>query len=187
MEDRLFDDSQQVYVVDPKLNGVDSSVLVSGWELLGSHAEVVTHDYPIFDQSYSRFQYHIEIRRSVVSSILKSLLPAIFIVLGGFVAFLLAPDKAVNRLTINTAALTGAILFHVNLTSQVPPVGSLTYADKFMIVNYIGLGAALVSTVALLVMQDRKQDAKAKRIHNVTRAAVPLAWALLQFGLVFTL
>lgn len=160
---------------------------MSGWELLGYRAEVVKHEYSIFEQGLSRFQYHIEIRRSVGSSILKSLLPAIFIVLGGFVAFLLAPDKAVKRLTINTAALTGAILFHVNLTSQVPPVGSLTFADKFMIVNYIGLGAALVATVALFIMQDRKRDDLAKRIHQTTCFAVPIVWLLMQVTVAFTL
>ncbi|MBI3743746.1 MAG: hypothetical protein HY261_05590 [Chloroflexi bacterium] len=187
LEDKLLTKEQLQYVVDPKLNAIDDHVIVGGWELHGWDAIVTDHYYPVFDETYSRYEFFIHIQRGVLAAILKSLLPALVIVLGGFLGFLLGPDKALQRLTIATAALTGAILFHVNLTSQVPPVGSLTYADKFMIVNYVGLVGALAATVAILILTDRKQEARALRIHRGSRLTVPIVWVVLQGLVAWTL
>lgn len=82
----------------------------------------------------------------------------------------------IPRLGINTSAIVGAILFHLTLTSQVPPVGYLTFADKFMLANYVGLIGALIATVALMVIGIERRPALAARIHAVSRATVPLAW-----------
>ncbi len=187
LEDKQQPEEELVYQFAPELTGVDSEVIVSGWELMGWEARVTSHYYPVFDETYSRFEFFIEIRRGTVAAVLKALLPALFIVAGGFLAFLLGPDKALHRLTIDTGALTGAILFHVNVTSQIPPVGSLTYADKFMIVNYIGLVGALLTTVFMLILTDQKRDELAERIHRITRSAVPLTWLLLQAVAAYTL
>jgi hypothetical protein len=146
-----------------------------GWD-----TKVTTHYYPNFDQTYSRYEFFIKIQRGTLEAVLKALLPALFIVVGGFLGFLLGPDKTIQRLTINTGALTGAILFHVNVTSQVPPVGALTYADKFMIVNYVGLVGALLSTVFMMILMDRKREALAERLHRITRISIPVVWLLLQ-------
>lgn len=47
-----------------------------------------------------------------------------------------------------------------------------------MIANYLGLGAALIVTVMMLVLTDRKQDARAMRIHKLSRLGVPIFWIL---------
>ena len=187
MEDKQLTREEQVYQMDTSLNGIDSEVIVAGWELAGWDATVTEHYYPVFDQTYSRYEFFINIRRSIVSAILKALVPGLAIVVGGFLAFLLGPDKRVQRLTINSAALTGAILFHVNLTSQVPPVGSLTFADKFMLVNYVGLVGALGSTVTMLILSDKKQEALVQRIHLRSRLWIPISWIVLQAAVAVTI
>jgi hypothetical protein len=180
LEHKRLEADSLVYRADPAMNGLDADVIVSGWELIGWDARVTEHRYPVFDETYSRYEFSIEIQRAVLSAVLKALLPAFFIVLGGFMAFVIPPDKAVHRVAINTAALVGAVLFHVNLTSQVPPVGYLTYADKYMLVNYAGLLGALGVTVSLFLLE--KKEAVANRVHRVGRVAVPVTWAALQLA-----
>jgi hypothetical protein len=53
---------------------------------------------------YSRYVFEVVIERGALSSVFKAILPALFIVLGGFLALLLGPDKALQRLGINMGA-----------------------------------------------------------------------------------
>lgn len=178
-EDKSESKSRLVYAADPDLNGVDPSVIIAGWQIANWNAEVVVHEYPTFDATYSRFRFSIVIERGALSSVFKAIMPALFIVLSGFLALLLGPREALQRLGINTAALVGGMLFHVNLTSQLPPVGYLTLADKYMIMNYVGLIGALIATVALLSMSARQDDgARAMRLHRLTAVWVPVVWVV---------
>ncbi|MBI4306594.1 MAG: hypothetical protein HY678_09790, partial [Chloroflexi bacterium] len=174
-----------VYFPDPSLNGVDPDVIVAGWRLDRWDPTVVEHVYPQFDATYSRFKFDVEIERGILSSLFKAILPALVIVISGFLALLLGPDKALQRLGINTSALIGAIMFHVNLTSQLPPVGYLTLADKYMIMNYVGLVSTLAATVALLAMSTGNRTQTAARLHRYSARYIPLAWAVGQVA-VFT-
>lgn len=183
LEDREQPDTQLVYVPDRALSGVDANVTVGGWNLDGWHADVTQHYYPPFKSTYSRYEFDVVVGRGIISSILKALVPALIIVGSGFLALLLGPGKALQRLGIGTSALVGAILFHINLTSQVPPVGYLTVADKFMIANYTGLLGTLIATVVLLVIEERVSEARAWRFHRVSGIAVLAVWLAAQ-GLV---
>ncbi len=95
-------------------------------------------------------------------------------------SLVLKPNKIIERLTLNAGALTGAVLFHLNMTSSLPPLGYLTFTDRFMIVNYLALAFALVSTLVALVYVDKKQTEKAERVHNIALVIVPSAWIGLQ-------
>lgn len=178
-EDKSRSKAHLVYRVAPELNGVDDSVIIAGWQLAGSGAKVIDHEYRTFDTTYSRYQFDVIIARGTLSSVFKAILPALFIVFGGFLALLLGPDKALQRLGISTSAVIGGIMFHINLTSQLPPLGYLTLADKFMIVNYIGLIGALVATVALLMMTTtgKDQTKRALAVHRVSAVSIPVVWA----------
>lgn len=185
-EDKNQSMEELVYFPDPALNGVDPDVIVAGWRLDRWEPTVVDHVYPQFDAVYSRFKFDVEIERGVLSSVFKAVLPALVIVVSGFLSLLLGPDKALQRLGINTSALIGAIMFHVNLTSQLPPVGYLTLADKYMIMNYVGLVGALAATVTLLAMSTgAKAEKTAARLHKYSARSIPVVWAVGQIA-VFT-
>ena len=116
----------------------------------------------------------------MTAAILKTFLPALTIVFGGLLSLVLSPDKIIPRLTLNTGALTGAVLFHLNLTSSLPPVGYLTFGDRFMLFNYVALAAALVSTLLALRYVDKKNTASAERVHKTAMGVVPALWIGLQ-------
>jgi len=57
----------------------------------------------------------------------------------GFVAFLsllLTSDKVTPCLSLNISTLLGAVMFHVNLTASIPPVGYHAIADRIMITSF---------------------------------------------------
>jgi hypothetical protein len=176
LEDKEQTVKSQVYEVSLKDSGLDPAVKLAGWEITGWNAHVEDHYYTPYDTTFSKYVFAIQIQRSELAAILKTILPALIIVVVGLLSLLLSPDKIIPRLTLNTGAFTGAVLFHLNMTSSLPPLGYLTLGDRFMIFNYLALTLALISTLLALYYVDKKRTAAANRVHALALAFVPLLW-----------
>ena len=187
IEDKRRTVDELVYVVDEQSCGVDPGVIVVGWRLAGWEAKVLAHEYEIYGETYSRFVFGLRIQRVILNAVIKSFLPIACMVLVGFLSLLLAPDKVTTRLSLNISTLLGAVMFHVNLTASIPPVGYLTLADRIMIVTYVVLVVILFSGVAILRWAEREdKKALALRVYHQALGLIPpLAVAL--YLLVFLL
>jgi len=184
LEDKNKTRDQYIFIADPKLSGIDSEVYVAGWSLepyiLGQEK---AHNYLIYGESYSRVKFAIKINHSWSSSFMKGLFAAIVIVGAGMLSFLLKENEARDRITLSSSTLASAIFYHMTLTASVPPVGYLTYADRFMILNYIFIATQLIVAITLFLMQRPEYDTPeqkkvAKQIHTTTRWMIPLGWIL---------
>jgi hypothetical protein len=176
IEDKEQTTRSQVYQVSLEDSGLDPAVNIAGWDLKGWKAEVTDHYYEPYGTSFSRYVFSIEIQRPATAAILKTILPALVIVLVGLLSLMLTPDKIIPRLTLNTGAFTGAVLFHLNMTSSIPPLGYITYGDRFMLVNYLALALALMSTLLALYYVDKKRTAAAEHVYKRALIIVPLVW-----------
>ncbi|MEM0475758.1 MAG: hypothetical protein QW343_03115 [Candidatus Norongarragalinales archaeon] len=179
IEDKRNTKEKLVYVPDEKNSGIDSSVTLVGWELDGWNSRAEDHIYQPYNESYSRFVFNIGIKRIFLAAILKTFLPVIFIVIVGLLALLIEErDKLWTRIGINTSALIAAVMFHLNVTSSIPPVGYLTFADKFMIVTYVVLVLSLLSSI-LMMMHAKRGDAQLeKKIYRISLVGLPLLAAV---------
>lgn len=154
-EDRLLQDTQLVYEPDMPMTGIHPSAVVVGWQLDPQWQVRVDRDsYAVYGQSYSRATFSIGAHRPRLSAFLKNLTPALIIALSGFLALLMGADKATPRLTLTTSALVGSVLFHINMTSSMPPISYLTFADRFMLINYIGLVTVLIVNVRVMAISE---------------------------------
>ena len=75
IEDKRRTVDELVYVVDKQNCGVDPGVIVVGWRLAGWEAKVLTHDYEIYGETYSRFVFGLRIQRVILNAVIKSFLP----------------------------------------------------------------------------------------------------------------
>lgn len=158
MEDKVQQDNKIIYEPDLRMTGIHPSAVVVGWSLDKQWQVAVDRDsYAVYGQSYSRATFSIGTRRPKLSAFLKNLTPALIITLSGFLALLMGADKATPRLTLTTSSLVGSVLFHINMTSSMPPIGYLTFADRLMLINYIGLAAVLVVNVRVLALSEAGQ------------------------------
>lgn len=158
MEDKVQQDNKIIYEPDLRVTGIHPSAVVVGWSLDKQWQVAVDRDsYAVYGQSYSRATFSIGTRRPKLSAFLKNLTPALIITLSGFLALLMGADKATPRLTLTTSSLVGSVLFHINMTSSMPPIGYLTFADRLMLINYIGLAAVLVVNVRVLALSEAGQ------------------------------
>lgn len=176
-EDKLLQDHQIVYEPDPSMTGIHPSAVVVGWRLAPTWQVRIDRDpYPVYGQSYSRATFSIAVTRPKLSAFLKNLTPALIIALSGFLALFMGPDKASQRLTLTTSALVGSVLFHINMTSSIPPIGYLTFADRIMLINYLGLASVLIINVRFLALSEAGQTDLLQRRLGSTRL-----WSMLLF------
>jgi hypothetical protein len=193
IEDKSLSNKELVFVVDTSATGVDKYVLVSGWDLDGFNtpeaegnwqARVEDHLYPVFNnEAYSRYVFSLNISHPWQASFLKGLFAAIVIVGVGMLSFLMTYDDAEDRLNLTAATLASAIFYHMTLTASVPPVGYLTYADQFMILQYIFITIALGIAIALFLLLGKEKHEQGKKLHLMTRWAVPVLWVLSMIAL----
>ena len=186
IEDKRQQSSELVFVPDDAQSGVDPKVILVGWELDGWNATSETHNYAPYNEDYSRYTFAVNIRRIFLASVMKTFLPVLFIVIVGLLALLIEErDKLWTRIGINTSALLAAVMFHLNVTSSIPPVGYLTFADKFMLITYVVLVLSLLSTILMMMHAKHNDAALEKKIYGISLYGVPLltlaGYALLFF------
>ena len=184
LEDKNKTSDAYVLVPDPAQSGIDSDVYVAGWSLEPYISGMETpHEYSVYDETYSRVRFAIRIYHPWFSSFMKGLFAAIVIVGVGMLSFLMSESEARDRISLTSAALASAIFYHMTLTASVPPVGYLTYADRFMILQYVFVTASLGVAISLFLLQRRAADHAADKalslqIHRVTRWVIPLSWVI---------
>lgn|SRR3989338_1185554 len=174
LEDKDKTTDEQVYIADIENSGTDPSVIIVGWHLDGWNAGVREHYYEPYNQTFSRYIYSIEIGRVPLTSMLKSFLPVFFMVFVALLSLLLRADKVTTRLTLNISTLLAAVMFHVNLTSTIPPVGYLTFADKFMIATYLILIMVLFSGIMLMRHTELKEEVMAEKLYKYALFSIPV-------------
>jgi hypothetical protein len=164
---------------------VDQDVVLVGWELAGWNARAATHHYAPYNEDYSRYAFAVNIRRLLVASVTKIFPPILFIVIVGLLALLIEErDKLWTRIGINTSALLACVIFHLNVTSSIPPLGYLTFADKFLIATYVVLVLNLCSTVLMMVHAKRDDARLEKKIYRASLYGIP-ALAVVLYAALF--
>ncbi len=186
IEDKARTTEDQVYVLDEESSGIDPGVVIVGWQLDGWRARVAEHYYQPYDETFSQFVFEIDISRVGLTSAIKSFLPVFFMVFVALLTLLLRADKVTTRLTLNISTLLAAVLFHLNLTSSIPPTGYLTFADRFMITTYVILLTVLFSGILLMRHTEGKNEAMANRIYKTALYAIPV-FTVLIYALLFLL
>src|SRR3989344_4631617 len=183
IEDKSKTTDELIYVADNGLSGVDDSIAFSGWNMDGWKADVREHEYNVYDETYSQYLFTIPISRIALNSFMKTFLPVFFILLVVLFSFILDPDKITTRLGMAGSGLVASVMFHISISNQIPPVGYLTFADKFMVLTYAILLSTFIINIVLLELLERKNTELVERIHRRTEYAVfvvvPLLYLLL--------
>ena len=164
-------------------SGIDSSIAFTGWNIEGWNSESKEHYYKVYNETYSQSVFSIDISRIALNSFMKTFLPVIFIVLIVVSTFVLDPDKVTTRMTVASSSLIAAVMFHISISNQIPPVGYLTFADKFMVMTYFILLASFIINIILLELQELKKMELVEKVHRSTEysmfAVVPVLYIIL--------
>lgn len=180
--DRQASKSEMVFNYDPELTGWDyGHIHVLGWLVKPQVDQIVVEDvYPMdLNLLYQRYIFSVTVYKPWLSSFINNLFPVLVIMLAGLLSFLIRPEAAGERLALTSSTLVALILFHINLNTALPPMNFLTYADKFMLVNYLTASLSTGVSAIILVLKDSRNLEAANRLNGWTRWIVPPGWALL--------
>jgi hypothetical protein len=170
------------YVPIYSQSGIDNGIAFIGWNIDGWNAIAKEHEYRIYNETYSQYTFTIKISRIAISSFFKTFLPVLVIMLIVLFSFLMDPDKITTRLSLVTSSLVASVMFHISIANQIPPVGYLTTADKFMVLTYIILLFSAILNVIMLELLEQKKTALVEKIHRRSEysafVVVPIAYIL---------
>lgn len=181
IEDKQMTSDKMIFETDPTITALDSDLSVVGFDLLPTWtAKVTNHFYTVFQKTFSSYKFSMIIKRPCLAGILKGILPALIIICCNFLALFMKIDHTSQRLGIATSTLIAAEVFHLNLTSSLPPLGYITYADMFMFINYLYLLIVLIEVVVTTYFIETKHHALAERINTLCAWSIPIFWLVLQ-------
>jgi hypothetical protein len=167
-----------VYVVDEAQSGLDPAVSFVGWNLNGAKGLVRDHAYPLYGEEFSQYVYTMKISRLMLMSSLKTFLPVICFLLISLISLMVAVEKLDARVSLNTAMLIAAVMFHMSVAAQLPPAGYLTVADKVMVATYGTIAVNLLFTVQLMRMVQQQREQAARAFRELCFKLVPAIAAL---------
>lgn len=181
IENRKMTSDKMIFEVDPSLTALDSDVDVVGFDLVPTwKASVTNHFYKVFQETFSSYKFSISITRPAIAGLLKGILPALIIIWCSFLALFTRIEHLSQRLGIATSTLIASVVFHLNLTASIPPLGYITFADMFMLINYLFLLFVLIEVIVTTYFTETKHHGLAEKINIVCAWSLPLIWILFQ-------
>lgn len=178
IEDKFLNIENLIFQVNKKYSGLDDAIILPGWsEEPDWSAQVSNHYYSNFNETYSRYTFSIIVKRPIVAGILKNIIPAIFIMLIGFLTLFYDTYKAVNALTISSGALVSLVLLHLAMVSSLPSNDYVTFLDSFMIINYLSLLMLIAETITIM---NQSIFFVSYPLFKLFRHLTPVLWFLLQ-------
>jgi hypothetical protein len=183
IESSNYDQTSVVYEVNEATTAIDPNVFILGWEFRDNppqaRGEIEDQYYEAWNLHYTRYIFTTELTKPALAGWLKGLLPAIIIVVGSLFALFITSKNVGNRVAIITSALVASVLYHMNFTSRVPPIGYLTYGDYFMIINYVILLISLSLTIWIIRTDAPDQQTRIARVNKLELTYVPALWLVL--------
>jgi hypothetical protein len=171
-------------------SGMDQAIVFPGWEIKGWEATSAQHEYPVYktpegkNEVYSQYIFSVDIARIPMNSFLKTFLPVLIMMLLVMTSFILDPDKVTTRLAAVSSALLASVMFHVSISGQIPPVGYLTFADKFMVLTYLILLVSFCLSLAVYILQGKPgKQPQALKLHHFTEVIVFVGMPVLYVGM----
>jgi hypothetical protein len=174
IEDQLNATGSLSYVFDSKNSSIDPNATLVGWQLESFNGGQILHRYSIYNTTFSRFSFDINIRRATVTSTVKLFLPVLLVIIVSLLSLLFKGDRVSTRITVNSTMLLATVLLHLRMGEGLPPISYLTFADQFMILTYIIMIAVLVSGVLLAVYTERKDYEQADRVYRYALHIIPI-------------
>lgn len=181
LEDKQMTIDKLIFDSDKSTTELDSNLNVPGFNISSNWTATVTnHFYGVFKRTFSSYKFSLYLSRPILGGLLKGILPALIIISCAFLALFMKSEHISQRFSIATSTLIAAVVFHLNLTASLPSLGYVTYADMFMLINYLCLFVILIEVVFTTYCINSPYHDLGIRVNRLCARIVPSVWLLLQ-------
>lgn len=181
LEDKMLTEDKFRFIADQTKLYIDPGLDVPGWNVLGVEAETVIHKYPLFSEDFHQYRFKLNMSKSALASIVDDLLPLLLLVLAGFFSLWIAPTRLGEKNFIIMGVLLGTILRHMASKSNLPPLGYLTYLDKFVVINYISFVIILAINIGSFRLVNTLGEGIARKFNRRAAWITLIFWLILQY------
>lgn len=178
LEDKTISMPELTFLPDESASGLDKAVFIPGYRIYSWQITSNEHEYSVFKETYSQIEYNIKIEKPILNAFLKTLLPAICMVIVVLLSFLIKNDKIENRITAITSGLLGVIMFHSSVAGQLPPIGYLTFADKIFLLSYLVIILSLTINMFTIKLM-KKNNEIAERVYSRVKYNILILYVLI--------
>ncbi|RKZ38753.1 MAG: hypothetical protein DRR16_17460 [Candidatus Parabeggiatoa sp. nov. 3] len=191
-----------IYVIDMQGMGLDKLdkqntiankfFSIGGWHVnqLSFFQDIQTNDSTwgitdFFDAQqrieYSQFNASTMISRQVLNFILKTLLPVVFLVILGYVAFFI--NVFGSKLGIGTNLILASSLFHLKLASELPNINYIVLIEYFFYLVYL-LSVFIIIIAIFTHLYEEDESDKGKKFISRLNLAGKILYPLILIGFV---
>lgn len=199
LRDYPFDKQQMFMIIENKqwpsnklkiiplleFTSVDERIHIPGWKIGRWHTNVYDHWYSGWDDFWQSYIFSVELIRPAIDGIFEAFLPILFLALIIIFTYLLGIDRLDLRLGIVGSVFIALVVLHLAMTSQLPSVGHLTLLDKVVMLTYFISLFSFFINIYLLHLRHIMQTARLKRVHNLTKYALPVVFILCYVALFY--
>jgi hypothetical protein len=139
----------------------------AGWEVRGTQFIEESHAVAIDNTTYSQAHMTITLQRSVLSGVLKVILPPLaFVIISGVSFFLVGADKVATRFGLVANMAISGVMFHAAQSASLPSLSRLIFLDRYMLaIDLFLFGSVFVTALVALAEMKWKDPKRAKRIN----------------------
>jgi hypothetical protein len=165
VEDKVYTTEDLVYLVG---NGtLEDQFRPAGWQIEGTRFLVANNTYSFDEAPYSQARFVVTLQRTVLSGVLKVIVPPLaFVAISAVTFFLLGKEKIATRFALSGNMAISAILFHAAQSASLPSLSRLIFLDRYLLAVEVFLfGSVAVTALVAMAELKGKSEAKAKRIN----------------------
>ena len=122
-------------------------------------------------------------KRGELGAFFTHFFPVLLLMLIILFTYMLRIDKMQLRIGISSSILLAAMVFHITIANRLPPLGYLTFADKFMILTYLITFVTFLLNIGMLKLTEIRLTNKANKFnvtaHHIALIAIPLSYVIL--------
>lgn len=166
LEDTRYPETQLVYSFNQADSGLEDSFEPAGWVVKGTKFTVTRNEYS-FDDPYSQARFVMTLQRSVLSGVLKVIVPPLAFVGISAVSFLLlGKEKVATRFALTGNMAISGILFHAAQAATLPSLSRLIFLDRYMLaVEAFLFGSVVITAMVAYAELKSKNEARARRLN----------------------
>jgi hypothetical protein len=183
IEDKVHTIHDLVYVAGNAT--LESQFRPAGWQVRDTRFNITENEYT-FDDPYSQARFVVTLQRTVLSGVLKVIVPPLaFVAISAVTFLLLGKEKIATRFALSGNMAISGILFHAAQSASLPSLSRLVFLDRYMLAIEVFLfGSVVVTAMVAFAEMKQKDEARAKRM-NWRGALVVTAAAVGTFFLLF--
>jgi hypothetical protein len=165
------------FVIDQQRTGMRDQLVLTGWSIGPSKAELKTEYLRVQDRDLARVDFVTDIERQEIFYIVKTLIPLVLIIFMAWAVFFVDPSLIGPQIGLPTSAVFSLIVFNHRMSALLPRVSYLTRLDRFILLSIILVFITIGESVLTAMLAHKEKKELALKIDKWSRRVYLLLFA----------